>query len=131
MSLRILVALAVVAVTVAFGPAQQFRARSSQIQMSADVQPSLLKKIGAALIASTFLSLPAFAGDSAGQGPKQSYFGDSPASSPFTINEKREDPIYSPYSPFGNGDAAIYTLARQKGGPEETKFWTAQLDEST
>ena len=124
---RFFITLAVLAVAVAFGPAQHFRARSSQIVMSAEAKPSMAKNIGIALIASTFLSLPAFAVE--GAAPKQSYFGDSPASSPFTINENREDPMYSPYSPFGNGDKAIYTTTNRKGGSEETKFWSAQLDE--
>ena len=122
---RFFIALAVIAVVAAFGPAQQSRSRSNQIVMAA--KPSMAKNFGIALIASTFLSLPAFAVE--GAAPKQSYFGDSPASSPFTINEDREDPMYSPYSPFGNGEKAVYTITNRKGGPEETKFWSAQLEE--
>jgi hypothetical protein len=34
------------------------------------------------------------------------------ASSPFTFDEKREDPIYSPYSAFGDGTAAVYKAAQ-------------------
>jgi hypothetical protein len=122
---RFFIALSVLAVAVAFGPARQFQARSSQIVMAAEAKPSMARNFGIALIASTFLSLPAFAVE--GAAPKQSYFGDSPASSPFTINEDREDPMYSPYSPFGNGEKAVYTTSNRKGGPEETKFWSAQL----
>lgn len=124
---RFFVTLAVIAAAMAFGPAQQMRVRSSQMTMAATAKPSMAKNIGIALIASTFLSLPAFAVE--GTSPKQSYFGDSPASSPFTINENREDPMYSPYSPFGNGEKAVYTITNRKGGPEETKFWSAQLEE--
>ena len=68
---KFFVVLAVLASAVAFGPAATFRARS-QMQMSAD-KPSMAKMIGAAIVASTFLSLPAFAVE--GAAPKQSFFG--------------------------------------------------------
>lgn len=125
---RVLVSLLIVGVAVAFSPSQQIRVNRNQFQMKSNIANDIAKKIGAALIASTMLSLPVFAVE--GTSPKQSYFGDSPASSPFTINEAREDPIYSPYSPYGNGEKAVYTITNRQGGPEETKFWTAQLEES-
>ena len=124
---RLVIVLVVVAVAMAFGPANHMRTRSSQMMMKSDAKPSMAKNIGIALIASTFLSLPAFAVE--GAAPKQSYFGDSPASSPFTISEDREDPMYSPYSPFGNGEKSVYTVTARKGGADETKFWSAQLEE--
>ena len=42
-------------------------------------------------------------------------------SSPFAFDEKREDPMYSPYSPFGDGSAAVYkeAQAEEKVGPFE------------
>lgn len=95
---RLFVSLVVLSVALAFKPTK-FYSNNNQILMSNDIQSSIAKKIGVALIASSFISLPAFAVE--GAAPKQSFFGDSPASSPFTINEDREDPIYSPYSPFG------------------------------
>jgi hypothetical protein len=125
---RVLVSLLIVGVAVAFSPSQQIRVNRNQFQMKSNIANDIAKKIGAALIASTMLSLPAFAVE--GTSPKQSYFGDAPASSPFTINEVREDPIYSPYSPYGNREKAVYTTTNRQGGPEETKFWTAQLEES-
>lgn len=33
------------------------------------------------------------------------------------------------YTHVGNGDKAVYTTTNRKGGPEEKKFWKAQLDE--
>jgi hypothetical protein len=124
---RLIVSLLIVGVAVAFSPSQQIRVNRNQFQMKSN-DNSIAKNIGIALIASTFLSLPAFAVE--GTSPKQSYFGDSPASSPFTINEVREDPIYSPYSPYGDKSKAVYTTTNRQGGAEETKFWSAQLEES-
>jgi len=125
---RVIVSLLIVGVAVAFSPSQQIRVNRNQFQMKSN-DNSIAKNVGIALIASTFFgSLPSLAVE--GTSPKQSYFGDAPASSPFTINEVREDPIYSPYSPFGNGEKAVYTTQNRRGGVEETKFWTAQLEES-
>ncbi len=73
------------------------------------------------MIASTMLSLPAFAVD--GAGAKLSFFGDAP-STPYTIDENREDPIFSPYSPYGNGEAALY----KKGNKEDVAFYRAMLN---
>ena len=85
----------------------------------------LRSKIPSVIIAASFLAPPAFAKD--GEGPKQSFFGASPSSSPFTINENREDSIYSPYSPYGDGAAAAYNT--RKGGKEEIQFWQKQFSE--
>ena len=46
-------------------------------------------------------------------------------SSPYADGESREDKLYSPYSAYGNGDAAAYNGRR--GGKEEIAFWTEQL----
>ncbi len=62
-----------------------------------------------------------------GAAPKLDFFGDS-SSSPFTLSEKREDPLYSPYSPFGDGSAAVYN--GRKNGKEEIAFYSKKLDES-
>jgi hypothetical protein len=51
-------------------------------------------------------------------GAKLSFFGDAP-STPYTLSENREDPIYSPYSPYGDGSAAAY----KKGSKEEVAFY--------
>lgn len=90
--------------------------RSSTMQMNAQ------KPLVAAAIAAAMIATPAFG--KAGEGPKFGFFDGSP-SSPFTI-ENREDPIYSPYSPFGNGEKAVYN--GRKGGSEEISFWTNQLN---
>jgi hypothetical protein len=42
-------------------------------------------------------------------------------SSPFPQGEKREDEIYSAYSPYGDGTAATYNS--RKGGAEEVSFY--------
>eukprot|EP00607_Mallomonas_marina_P011243 CAMPEP_0182416130 /NCGR_PEP_ID=MMETSP1167-20130531/265_1 /TAXON_ID=2988 /ORGANISM="Mallomonas Sp, Strain CCMP3275" /LENGTH=185 /DNA_ID=CAMNT_0024588589 /DNA_START=159 /DNA_END=716 /DNA_ORIENTATION=- len=93
--------------------------------MSAE-QPSAVSKIvGTAVLAASMFSLPAFAVE--GAGAKFSFFGGG-ASSPFTIDEKREDPIYSPYSPYGNGQAAAYN--ERKGSSSELASWKEKLDVS-
>jgi len=75
-----------------------------------------------AVIGASFAAGPAFAVE--GAAPKQTIFGGG-ASSPFTFDEKREDPIYSPYSPYGNGAQAIY----KEAGTDEKIFWAAQFNE--
>ena len=118
---KFIVVLAVLASAVAFGPVASFRARN-QMQMSAE-KPSMAKMIGAAIVASTFLSLPVFAVE--GAAPKQSFFGSggSSKSSPFSDDAN----MYSPYSPWGNGENAIYN--ERKGGAEEKEFWSIKLEE--
>jgi len=117
-----LIALLSVSVVCAFAPSRVARARSS-IDMATE-NPSASKLIGAALMASTMFSMPVFAKD--GTGAKLSFFGDKTASSPFTVSENREDSIYSPYSPYGDGGAAVY----QKGGKEEVGFYATVLKNS-
>lgn len=84
------------------------------------------KFFGAGLIASSVFTagIPAFAAD--GDGARISIFGDSAQSSPFTVTENREDPIYSPYSAYGNGEASIY----KKGGKDELGFYSTILKNS-
>ena len=98
---RFVVAFAVLAVVAAFGPAGRFGARSLQMT-SANKQ--IAKAFSAAAIAASLAGgLPAFAAE--GAGPKYSFFGmgGPDTSSPFVVTENREDPMYSPYSPYGNG----------------------------
>jgi hypothetical protein len=86
--------------------------------------PSLQKIVGAALLASSLFVGPAFAKE--GASPKLSFFGDESVSSPYTISEAREDPIYSPYSAYGNGEKSVY----KKGGKEELGFYRTVLKNS-
>lgn len=78
-----------------------------------------------AVVASTIFSGAAFAKE--GAGAKLSFFGDDAYSSPFTITESREDPIYSPYSAYGDGSKSIYNTAF-KGDAKEAAFWKNQFD---
>jgi hypothetical protein len=82
------------------------------------------KIAGASLVASTLVGAPVLAKE--GDGAKFGIFSNADISSPFT-KETREDPMYSPYSPYGNGEAAVYN--DRKGGKEEVAFWNAKLDE--
>jgi hypothetical protein len=114
---RFVVVLAVLAAAVAFAPAGRFGANSMQM----NAQKQIAKAFGAAAIAASFV-MPAVAKE--GATPKYSFFGET-ASSPFTFEESREDPIYSPYSPYGNGAAASYN--KVKGDKTEISFWQNQL----
>jgi len=89
---KFFVLLAVIASCTAFGPGRM-SVRSSSLKMSTEINYS--KVVGAALAASTLFSGTAFAVE--GAAPKQSFFGQDAPSSPFSGNEKREDPLYSPY----------------------------------
>ncbi len=90
-------------------------------------ESSWLKKVaGVALIGASLISTPVWAKE--GAGAKISFFGDADASSPYTLSENREDPIYSPYSPYGDGSAAAYN--KRKNSKEEIAFYSAKLDES-
>jgi hypothetical protein len=119
-----LVQLAVAIASVsAFSPSR-FASRSrGNVEMAAETSAS--KYFGAAVIAASMFSMPVLATE--GAGPKYSFFGSS-ASSPFVINENREDPMYSPYSPYGNGKAAVYN--NRKGGAEEVAFYKTIFDKS-
>jgi hypothetical protein len=117
---RFIVVVACLLVVSAFSP-MRFASRSNMV-MTASPQ----KAAGAALIASTFLAGPVLAVE--GAAPKYGFFQDNALSSPFSYEESREDPIYSPYSPYGNGEKAAYNA--RKNGPEEVKFYKAILAES-
>lgn len=117
---RALVVLVIVAVVSAFGPARMAVRQSSSLQMG------LKQNIAAAGIAASFFTAPAFAVE--GAGAKLGFFEGNSASSPYANTEKREDPLYSAYSPYGNGEAAVYN--KRRGGEEELKFWRGVLDES-
>lgn len=116
---RALLALCIVAAVAAFGPARMSTRRGS-------VTMSMQKNLAAATLAASLFAAPAFAVE--GAAPKQNFFGASPASSPFAAGEVREDPLYSPYSPYGDGSAAVYNA--RVGGAEEIKFWKEILAES-
>ena len=89
------------------------------IDFALELLQSFFRIVGAALIASTLFGGAAFAKE--GAGAKLSFFGDESSSSPFTITEQREDPIYSPYSAYGDGSAAAYN--KFKGDAKEIAFW--------
>lgn len=114
--------LAFLACVSAFQPAR-LSSKRSEVVMSA--QPSATKIVGAALLGASLLAGPAFAKE--GASPKFSFFGDS-ASTPYTLSENREDPIYSPYSPYGDGSKSVYNGI--KGSKEEIAFYNGKLAES-
>jgi len=97
----------------------------SSLQMSTE-KVNAPKVMAAAIIASSCLSSPAFAVE--GAGAKLGIFSNSDISSPFPQAEKREDSIYSAYSPYGDGSAAAYN--KRKGGSDEIKFYSEIFDES-
>lgn len=115
---RFLVAFVIVAVAMAFGP-RTVLTRNSNLQMS------MKKNIAAAaIIISTSFSGAAFAAE--GAAPKQSFFGAASSSSPYSYNENREDPRFSPYSPYGDGSKSVYNLQTEK--KQEIDFWTNQFN---
>ena len=122
MFFRLATLFAIVSCVFGFQPARI--SRKCDVTMSA--QPSFLKTAGAVLIGASLFGTPVLAKE--GAGAKLSFFGDSDFSSPYTLSEKREDAIYSPYSPFGDGTAAVYNGRR--GGKEELAFWNGKLTES-
>ena len=101
---RLTVLFVVLAVALGFAPIQTRKQSNMRLQMSAD--KSIAKAASGLLLSAAMFAAPAFAKE--GASPNFSFFGDSP-SSPFSLTEKREDPIYSPYSPYGNGEKAVYT----------------------
>ena len=113
---KLLVVVCTILSAVAFNPLGS--ATVSRMQMVSES-----KAFGAALIASTMLSMPVIAAE--GTAAKIDIFGNNGYSSPFSANENREDPLYSPYSPYGDGTAAVY----KRGSPEEIKFYTAKFTE--
>jgi hypothetical protein len=108
----------------AFNLAPVARFGTSNIQMSVE-KISFSKAVGAAIIASSMISMPVFAKE--GEGAKLGIFSNSPMSSPFPQGETREDEIYSPYSPYGDGTKATYNA--RKGGKEEVDFYRVKFDE--
>ncbi|KAJ1409398.1 hypothetical protein B484DRAFT_456089 [Ochromonadaceae sp. CCMP2298] len=117
---KFLVVLACLLSAFAFNPLGA--ASGSRMQMKA-AQPSAARVFGAAIIASSMIAMPVFAME--GVGAKLAPFGNSEQSSPFSASEVREDPMYSPYSPFGNGDASVY----KRGGKDEIKFYSAKFED--
>lgn len=114
---RFAILLVFIVQAIAFGPARMTRS-STGLKMSMD---KASKTFGAALIGVGMFVSPAFAVE--GAGPKQSIFGGG-NSSPFTFDEKREDPIYSPYSPYGDASKAVY----KEAGKDEMAFWIQTFD---
>jgi hypothetical protein len=123
MMFRVVIVLALLLAVSAFAPSSRYSA-STKLSMSVE-KPAYQKMFTAAIIASTlFGGLPSIAKE--GSPANIGIFNDEPLSSPFVGNEKREDPIYSPYSPYGNGEKAAYN--KRKGSAEEIKFWAGKLD---
>ena len=120
--MKFITLLAILSSVLAFQPATRV-ATGNKIAMS--MKPNIVKQVGAVLLGSLMIGTPVLAKE--GAGAKFSFFGDS-ASTPFTLNENREDPIYSPYSPYGDGTAAAYN--DRKGGKEEVAFYSNKLAES-
>lgn len=121
MMFRVALLAVFLAIAAAFGPAR-LTARRTQLSMTATPNP---KSAAAALLAAAMFVSPTWAVE--GAAPKQSYFGRDATSSPFP-SENREDPIYSPYSPYGDGTKAVYNA--RAGGKEEITFWKEKLAES-
>eukprot|EP00624_Nannochloropsis_granulata_P005426 evm.model.NODE_38444_length_19080_cov_24.654350.2 len=69
-------------------------------------------------------SMPEAAMAKAGEGPKQSVFGlgGDAASSPFVA----DTPTYSPYSPYGTGENALFKPLND----DDVKFYTSKVTES-
>ena len=102
--------------------------RTTRLQMVAKDNSKWVNTLTTSLIlATSFMSGPVFA--KAGQEAKIEIFGNSGMSSPFYADERREDPLYSPYSPYGNGEKSVYN-AERKGSAEELKFWRGKFEES-
>lgn len=122
MFFKLLSILAVFSCVFGFQPTRV--SRKVELTMSAQ-QPSFFKTAGIALLGASLMGTPVLAKE--GAGAKLSFFGDGESSSPFTVNEKREDAIYSPYSPYGDGTAAVYN--GRKGGKEEKAFYAGKFAE--
>ena len=118
---RALVVVALLALVSAFGPA-----RMAARQASSSLQMGMEKNLAAAAVAASIFAAPAFAVE--GAGAKLGFFEGNSPSSPYANTENREDPLYSAYSPYGNGEAAVYN--KRKGGAEELAFWKGVFDES-
>jgi len=117
---RFVVVLATLLVVAAFSPSALKRTQVNVVSMA---QPT--KFFTAAVVASSLIAAPVLAKE--GAGAKFGFFSGSDLSSPFTVNEDREDKMFSPYSPYGDGSAAAYN--KLKGDAAEIKFWTNQFKE--
>lgn len=122
--LRFVLVLTFVLATVAFNNNAK-SALKLNTKWHMNYQKNAVKVVGAALIASSMISAPVFAKE--GAPAKISVFGNNDMSSPFSENEAREDPMYSPYSPYGNGEKAVYNA--RKGSTDEVKFWQKKFEE--
>lgn len=117
---RFLVIAAIITLAFGFGPSTRVSSRSNALTMSA--QKTASKIALATLIASSIFSVPAFSKTEANIG----IFKNDALSSPFAEGEDREDPMFSPYSPYGDGSKATYNA--RKGGSEEITFWKNQFN---
>lgn len=123
--LRLLIALSVLLVINAFSGVSPLK--TNRITMSLDKK--IAKAVGSAFLASSLLggmSAPSFAKE--GAPAKIGIFTNNDVSSPFAAGETREDPLYSPYSPYGNGEKAVYNNGR-KNSADELKFWKGKFDD--
>lgn len=92
----------------------------------------ILQAVTVAFTASSLFLAPIPSIAKEGEAPKMAFFGIGSAStsgsSPY-VQENREDPIYSPYSPYGNGEKSLYNKQR-KGTADELKFWKNKFESS-
>mmetsp|Transcript_46745 Transcript_46745/g.130162 ORF Transcript_46745/g.130162 Transcript_46745/m.130162 type:complete len:211 (+) Transcript_46745:46-678(+) len=94
---------------------------NSRMTMKVD-QPNAAKLLGAAIMASSMMSMPVLAKE--GTPAKIGIFESDSASSPFAEGIQRSEPNYSPYSPYGDGTNAVYKL----GSSDEMKFWSTTFN---
>lgn len=123
--LRLLIVLSAILAVAAFNGHSPLK--SNRITMSLDKK--IMKSIGSVFLAGSLLggaSAPTFAKE--GAPAKIGIFTNNDMSSPFAAGENREDPLYSPYSPYGNGEKAIYNNGR-KGSADELKFWKNKFED--
>jgi len=122
--MRLLVVLATILAAFAF----QGRPSMQTNRLTMSLEKNVAKMFGAAVIAGSLIGVPTIPVQAKeGAAAKIGFFTNSDMSSPFAAGENREDPIYSPYSPYGNGEAAVYK--NRKGSAEEVKFWKAKFDD--
>jgi hypothetical protein len=124
MMFKVAVILALIAVVAAFNVHRPLKVNS---KMQMPMEKNAVRIISAVVAASSLISAPVFAKE--GDAAKIGIFTNNDMSSPFAAGENREDPIYSPYSPYGNGEKAVYNA--RKGTAEELKFWQAKFEEGT
>lgn len=93
--------------------------------MTMSMEKNVAKAVGVIIAATSVLGSPVLAKE--GAAAKIGIFTNNDLSSPFAAGENREDPIYSPYSPYGNGEKAVYNA--RKGSSDEVKFWQKKFDD--